>query len=115
MTFDTDGYPTNATLRQIEKFDLGRNLENLPKYLDFVLSHWVYPDCGIKYDEKAKCLSLSTIGWSGNESLIYSMKKTPMFWILFWDMSSRGGHYRFELFQFDDKGMKCDPQWKWEP
>jgi hypothetical protein len=45
----------------------------------------------------------ATPGWSGNESIIKSMKKNEMMWFLNWVQSKGGGHYIFELKEFDDE------------
>lgn len=40
---------------------------------------------------------ISTGGWSGNESLIRAMKQNRLLWFTTWQMSRRGGHYRFDV------------------
>ena len=110
MSFDVNGYPTEETLKEIESFKINKELSNLPDYLSLIFSHWEYPEWGILYNRSSGILELHTAGWSGNESIVCSMKKTFMFWSLFWCKSTRGGHYYFELFQFDDAGKKCNPK-----
>ena len=98
-----DGYPTDATLECIQKWDcVGKEAKlALMKYIsqawwmpsfgwsqeDFVDD---FGDAGVKY-------SLSTGGWSGNEDLIGAMQKNFLFWGLSWVQSRRGGHYIFEV------------------
>lgn len=102
MTFDADGYPTEETLILIERFELGTYFEKLPDYLQLIKSNWWVPEW--VYDRETGILQMSTFGWSGNEDIIRSMQKNLMFWGLFWCESRRGGHYKFELFQFCDDG-----------
>ena len=52
-------------------------------------------------DKKAYVYNISTAGWSGNESIIHAMQKNMM-WHLNWVQSRRGGHYIFELKEFQD-------------
>lgn len=110
MSFNENGYPTDDTITRIENFDILPDLSNLPHYLNLVISHWEYADWGVAYNHSTGVLELHTAGWSGNESIISAMEKTRMFWSLFWLRSERGGHYYFELFQFDVNGKKCLPQ-----
>ncbi len=108
MTFDVNGYPDEETLNEIEKFSLGKNLENLHEFIRLIKDHWNYAELGFfKYHPDTGYLELHTGGWSGNESIISAIRKTPMFWSLYWYKSKRGGHYWFELWQFDETGKKC--------
>lgn len=88
---DEDGYPTDLCLMQIESYDLTeRGVEPLLKLLESV---WHFGDWGFKRDGDK--LELHTGGWSGNEDIIYSLKKN-FFWAFFWESSRRGGHYYFD-------------------
>jgi hypothetical protein len=88
---DGDGYPTEATLEMIEKWDvLERGVEGL---LLFIESIWWMREWGFIRDGEK--LELHTGGWSGNEDIIRSLRKN-FFWCFFWESSRRGGHYYFE-------------------
>ncbi len=47
------------------------------------------------YYENGK-LELSTGGWSENEDIINELGLS-LFWLMYWQESCRGGHYRFEI------------------
>lgn len=112
MPLDCNGYPTDGTLLSIEEFVIKTDLSNLPEYISLVVSHWAYADWGVKYDKNTGELELHTAGWSGNESIMRAMQKTRLFWSMFWMQSRRGGHYYFELFQFDGEGKRCLPMFE---
>lgn len=42
-------------------------------------------------------LWLSTGGWSENESIMMAINRNKVFNMVCWEMSKRGGHYKFEL------------------
>lgn len=111
MTFDTDGYPSEETLKEIESFDLGERYKNLPELFEIIRDHWHW-DHYFRYDPEKNCLQLHTGGWSGNEDIIAALRKQTWFWHFFWYKSQRGGHYWFELYQFDEEGKKCSPRLK---
>ena len=90
--FDSDGYPTDKTLRRIREWP-GETLCDLPA---FVCEAWSYPDRAVVGEEK-KTLYLSTGGWSGNEDIIGALQANHIFWLLAWTKSVRGGHYWFDL------------------
>ena len=89
---DADGYPDEASLERIEKYDLLK--EPLDGLLELIRENWNWPDWGFNHD--GDILELHTGGWSGNEDVITSVFKN-MFWSLYWESSRRGGHYRFVL------------------
>lgn len=107
MTLDEDGYPTEDTLIKIEKFVFGPHFMNLPDFVELIRENWWCCDWGFKLDMETGFLELHTGGWSGNEDLIDAMKRNKWFFVYFWEKSVRGGHYWFELFQFDENGMQC--------
>ena len=92
---DEDGYPTAKAIATIVNWDW--NL--LPELFAFMKSLWKYPEAfDMETDEKGvTTYAVSTIGWSGNESLIAALEKNTMAWTLSWKSSTRGGHYVFEL------------------
>ena len=91
-TFDSDGYPTEETLEIIAKWE--NDYENL---MEFVREAWRWKDdyfhLTIKDGERMH--ELHTGGWSGNESLMGALKQNQLFWVMCWQESRRGGHYKF--------------------
>jgi hypothetical protein len=105
---DEDGYPTAELLDLIEHW----NYLALSELFEFIKPLWRFADSGYwkeceSIDEitgkKSYCYHLSTAGWSGNESIIHAMQVNRLVWSLTWVQSRRGGHYIFELREFDDK------------
>jgi hypothetical protein len=95
-------YPTKEELKRIKKFDILK--DNVHDFIEFLRSIWEYADIGYFKFYKLKSkkvwkLELHTGGWSGNEDIIYELKKT-MFWTVFWEKSIRGGHYYLDIREF---------------
>ena len=95
-TFDSDGYPTEDTLRVIAAWPVNE----LDDLVPFVCEAWSYPDRA-QHDEAKATLYLSTGGWSGNEDIIEALEKNFAFW-WYWFKSQRGGHYWFRLRGYKD-------------
>lgn len=103
---DEDGYPTELALEAIEKW----HWDDIPGWFKFIESLWHFRKFGWKekdepHDWDNKIVHkyyISTGGWSGNESIIYAMQRNSMMWTLNWLQSRRGGHYIFELKEFND-------------
>lgn len=110
---DEDGYPTESALEAIEKW----HWDDIPGWFKFIENLWMYREWGWKekiephdfqeykgYEGKmVHRYYISTAGWSGNESVIRAMQNNTMMWQLNWVQSRRGGHYIFELREFNDK------------
>lgn len=114
-THDATGlYPSEESLEFIEKWDLiDTSHKKVHALLDFVEELWKYHDrfCwykslyrkpyklvkpdGTPDKTKYRKLYLSTGGWSGNESIIASLRGNFIFWTMCWEKSVRGGHYWF--------------------
>jgi hypothetical protein len=87
-------YPTDEQLRQVSDWDDWQDVEG---WLALVRSLWWQPQWGWMEgtdDASHRIYSLSTGGWSGNESLIDAMQDN-MLWAVVWSASFRGGHYQF--------------------
>jgi hypothetical protein len=91
--FDEDGYPTDLALDNVAKWD---DYDDVLGWFKFCQSLWFYPDY-FRIDEENKRVFVSTVGWSGNESVIDAMQDNSVFWSTCWVSSHRGGHYEFEL------------------
>lgn len=98
---DGDGYPTDEELEQIRTWDyrdpLGLMAFIRPLWEDH--GRWaedtIDDDTGLQGRGLYSRYLISTLGWSGNESLIEAMQENAMFWTLSWYSSQRGGHYEF--------------------
>ena len=101
---DSDGYPTEAALERIKKWDFKDNSGPVD-LLEFVRSIWWSADWGFRGPErttgpirgKVLRFRLSTGGWSGNESIIGAMLGNAVFWLMCWQQSRRGGHFVFDV------------------
>ena len=88
-TFDTDGCPSEPTLEYI------RTCADISALVEVVKAAWWMPESGI--EEEGDTLTLHTLGWSGNESVIAAMEQNFVFWSRCWMRSERGGHYTFRI------------------
>lgn len=101
LYLDNEGYPTDLALTLIEEANPPE--KNPHDLMGFIKSLWQYADWGWKEKKKrdyagkkAILYSISTAGWSGNESLIHALKDNKnFFWNLYWRKSKTGGHYKF--------------------
>ena len=104
---DEDGYPTDNALELIAKWPSS----DAKGWFEFIENIWHLKSWGWKekdepHDWKENTMvhryHISTAGWSGNESIIRAMQSNEMMWHLNWVQSRRGGHYIFELREFDE-------------
>ena len=109
---DDDGYPTYDALEIIKLW----HWDDARGWFKFIESLWAHHDWGWKEKDephewedhkqyKDKIVHryyISTAGWSGNESIIRAMQDNDFMWYLNWVQSRRGGHYIFELREFND-------------
>jgi hypothetical protein len=63
--------------------------------LRFVEAQFRWADRQVR--RRGRRWSISTGGWSGNESLIEALQRNHIFWSLCWMKSERGGHFVFEV------------------
>lgn len=105
---DEDGYPTESALKIVRTWPCGHNIK---EYFEFIKSiwwaaNWGWTESSVPNDynpaKNVHQYSISTGGWSGNESIIREMQNNTMLWHLNWVQSRRGGHYIFELRSDDD-------------
>jgi hypothetical protein len=109
---DEDGYPTAAALDVIKLW----HWTDARGWFKFIEGLWAYRSWGWKEvdephewsdmeqykDRLVHRYYVSTAGWSGNESIIGAMQDNDMMWHLNWVQSRRGGHYIFELKEFEE-------------
>ena len=105
-----DGYPDEEELTRIRTWHWDDGWKAL---MEYVRERWwmadvlwrqsdddpavaAAPDEAYMTKRGARYYSISTGGWSGNESLIEAMRDNEhLFWTLGWWSSRRGGHYTF--------------------
>jgi hypothetical protein len=98
VMLDDDGYPTEDALAKIEFWPAD---EDIAELFSFMKSLWApggwYEDIGIPdtFNRTTNKYTLSTGGWSGNESLIRSLQANRMVWFQAWYSTTRGGKYVF--------------------
>lgn len=85
-------YPTEEELARVESWP---NADDFEALMEYVKSLWWAADWG--WSQKGRRYYVSTGGWSGNEDLIGAMGRNFVFWVLCWESSRRGGHYRFKI------------------
>lgn len=105
-TFDKDGYPTEETLQTITKWPIN-DFRDTNTLMRFAQEAWHWPDWGITIAPRrhrehptsplVRKWSVSTGGWSGNESIINALQDNFVFWALTWVQTRRGGHYIFHI------------------
>jgi len=85
-----DEYPEEEDLEKITAWD---DFNDFKGWMALVKSVWWMPDWG--WDETPEGYSISTGGWSGNESLISAMRHNFVMWSKHWYLHRTGGHYEF--------------------
>jgi len=94
---DKYGHPTKKELETIRSWDLAK--QPVIDLLEHIRQCWNWADVGF-YELSGKRvlkLELHTGGWSGNEDVIDALQETFAFWTLYWEKSTRGGHYYFRI------------------
>ena len=93
---DKDHYPDKKSLTQIRKWDIPT--QGVQGLLDLVEENTNHPDFSISIKgKKVIRFEYHTGGWSGNEDVISALRRNILFWPLFWEKSTRGGHYYFKI------------------
>lgn len=90
VALDSARYPHDAALQRIEEWPLS----DAAGLVDFIWALWTFAD--VYWHQSEAWLDIATCGWSGNESLIRALQKSP-FWLLCWESTHRGGSYIFNL------------------
>ena len=93
---DRDNYPDEASLKQIMEWDtLKDGVEGL---LNLVEENTNWADRQIeRRGKRVIYYEYHTGGWSGNEDVIESLHHNFLFWSVFWQKTTRGGHYYFKI------------------
>lgn len=93
---DENNYPDEESLKQIKDWDvLTKSVQNL---LDLVYENTNWADRQIHQSGKRVIrYEYHTGGWSGNEDVIGALHQNFLFWSMFWEKTTRGGHYWFRI------------------
>ncbi len=96
---DEDGYPTEEVLKFITEFNDLRSIDELFEFIRDNL--WWHPDDPGKWvnsrHRRFLRYRMATGGWSGNESIIRSLRDNFMIWTLTWEASFSGGLHIFDI------------------
>jgi len=92
---DENDYPDEKSLKEIEEWDILK--QDVRGLLDLVKENTNWSDRQICITgKKIIRFEYHTGGWSGNEDVINALRQNLLFWSLFWEKSTRGGHYYFK-------------------
>jgi hypothetical protein len=98
-------YPTKSELTKITRWDFQK--QDIMEFLDYLRSIWWNADWGIVCTGKQVLrLQLHSGGWSGNEDVIYALRRNFIFWSICWLKSERGGHHYFKINKKLFEGLK---------
>lgn len=93
---DEHGYPDEASLKAIEKWDILK--QGVQGLLDLIEENSNWPDWSFSITGKRVLrFEYHTGGWSGNEDVISALQRNILFFPMFWEKSTRGGHYYFRI------------------
>lgn len=93
---DKDNYPDEASLKEIEKWDILK--QGVRGLLALVEENTWMPDWSFSIAGKRVLrFEYHTGGWSGNEDVINALRRNSLFFQMFWEKSTRGGHYYFKI------------------
>lgn len=98
---DDDGYPSDAELDRIKGWPVD-HLSELLTLMAYVKERWSYPqywaEANVKeHGSPQREYTISTGGWSGNESLIGALEENHTFRIIAPWSWQRGGHYVYRI------------------
>ena len=95
---DKDNYPDEKDLELISRWDIiKKGTEGL---LNLVYANTNYAEeigGHSSIHRGGKYYEYHTYGWSGIEDVIGALRRNYIFWSMYWQKSTRGGHYYFEL------------------
>ena len=93
---DEDNYPDDKSLKQIKNWDiLTQGIDGL---LNLIEDNTNWADRQIyKTGKRVIYYEYHTGGWSGNEDVIDALHHNFLFWSLYWEKTTRGGHYYFKI------------------
>ena len=89
---DEDGYPTEQALHYIATFP-GSEYDAVLKRIESMWWGKVYGGWEAEQSVDGIKYHISTLGWSGNESIITAMKQNELMWEELFFQEKRGGHF----------------------
>ena len=93
---DIDGYPDEVSLDQIAHWDILK--EGIEGLLNLIEENTQWADRQIeRRGKRVIYYTYNTGGWSGNEAVIAALFKNYLFWGMFWEKHTVGGHYYFKI------------------
>ena len=93
---DENGYPDEQSLDRIKEWDILK--DGIDGLLALVEENTQWADRQIHRSGKYVIrYEYHTGGWSGNEDVIESLRNNFIFWSMFWQKTTRGGHYYFKI------------------
>lgn len=94
---DKDGYPDEGSLKAIKEWNILK--QGISGLLELIQenTNWADRQIRITDEEKAIQFEYHTGGWSGNEDIIGALQENFLFWAMFWEKSTKGGHYYFTI------------------
>lgn len=105
---DDRGYPSEAELERIRKWPIAMN-RDIRNLLAYVQIRWMYARNFEYIPLGDQEFTISTGGWSGNESLIAALEDNEIFWSMCWQATRRGGHYTFQIQSEAPNAQDADP------
>lgn len=88
-------YPTDEALELIKAWSY-KDTKGCFNFMKEIWNYQNYFNSEIDHEKMVEIYHISTIGWSGNEAIIYALQQNFMIWHTTWVQSRRGGHYIFE-------------------
>lgn len=93
---DENGYPDEASLKEIKEWDILK--QGVQGLLDLVEENTNLVDFSFSITGKRVLrFEYHTGGWSGNEDVIGALRENMLFFSMYWEKSTRGGHYYFRI------------------
>lgn len=90
---ESSEYPSNEELTKIALWKINFKSDFLA-LMEYIHGLWAYANDGY-WEQKGDVFMISTAGWSGNEEIIAALQENLYFWLVYWQQSTRGGHYIF--------------------
>ena len=93
---DKDNYPDEVSLKEIKEWDILKH--GVQGLLDLIEDNTHWKDRQIHQTGKRVIrYEYHTGGWSGNEDVIDALRHNFLFWSMFWEKTTKGGHYYFKI------------------